>query len=236
MTDFIEEQDAVHAIKKLMSGFCSPRKGLSAAPSYEEDDAEATNKYAPDLAPQTPSKQGVLETPPATPESEDIAQKEDETEVVPEEKPEEPDQPAPAETEETPPAPTPTDDSEAPKKATEIQKARGPENFILKCIFLLVTVLALKKLGFTTSDLDLGALVGGGNGSSPSWIEVVDKQESVGETIAKEVPVPPESEEEPVVAEAVEQEEVVATEETYGGSPTEATTDATTEATTEGEL
>jgi hypothetical protein len=59
------------------------------------------------------------------------------------------------------------------KKVIANRRKRGFENFIMACIFVLATLLSLKKLGYTTSDFGFSAS-GGGDGSS-SWINVVDK-------------------------------------------------------------
>lgn len=60
------------------------------------------------------------------------------------------------------------------KRVTANRRKRGAENFIMACVFVLTTLLTLKKLGYTTSDFDFSAAAGG-NGSSSSWIHVFDK-------------------------------------------------------------
>merc|ERR1711865_344884 len=63
--------------------------------------------------------------------------------------------------EKSPPA---TDVSE---RVTMIRRKRGIENVIMACIFVLTTLLTLKKLGFTTTDFgDFISIVGGSGGSN----------------------------------------------------------------------
>jgi hypothetical protein len=77
---------------------------------------------------------------------------------------------------------------EVSKRVTMMRRKRGIENFIMACIFVLTTLLSLKKLGFTTTDFgDFVSIVGGGgdnnsddagssSSSSKSWIHIFDKK------------------------------------------------------------
>ncbi|OEU22654.1 hypothetical protein FRACYDRAFT_232812 [Fragilariopsis cylindrus CCMP1102] len=78
---------------------------------------------------------------------------------------------------------------EVSKRVTMMRRKRGIENFIMACIFVLTTLLSLKKLGFTTTDFgDFISVVGGSGGSnnyddtgsssssSKSWIHIFDKK------------------------------------------------------------
>ena len=78
---------------------------------------------------------------------------------------------------------------EVSKRVTMMRRKRGIENFIMTCIFVLTTLLSLKKLGFTTTDFgDFISIVGGSGGSNnyddtgssssslKSWIHIFDKK------------------------------------------------------------
>ena len=146
-------------LQKLIDGFCSPQK-ITKVPATFDDDAadEANNKYAADLTP--------LKTKPV----------EEKKETKKESTPAEPSKPDKTATE------SESSEDDVSKKVIANRRKRGFENFIMACIFLLATLLTLKKLGFTTSDFGISA-VGGDSGSS-SWINVVDKasiEESPGD-------------------------------------------------------
>ena len=78
---------------------------------------------------------------------------------------------------------------EVSKRLTMMRRKRGIENVIMACIFVLTTLLSLKKLGFTTTDFgDFISIVGGSGGSNnyddtgssssslKSWIHIFDKK------------------------------------------------------------
>ena len=113
-TEIIAEEDP-SPIQKLIAGFCSPTK-MNPIPVLAEDDV--MDKYAPDLAPQSPSKPGAGS-------------------------------PAPTE-ESTEPESAP--ESDVSKKVIANRQKRGIEIFVMALVFVLGTLLTLRKLG-STSDL-----------------------------------------------------------------------------------
>jgi hypothetical protein len=72
---------------------------------------------------------------------------------------------------------------EVSKRVTMMRRKRGIENVIMAFIFVLTTLLSLKKFGFTTSDFgDFISIVGGGDKNNnnddglKSWIHIFDKK------------------------------------------------------------
>jgi hypothetical protein len=184
-------------ISKLIEGFCSPH---TKAPILNDDDHmdSINNQYAADLSPQKPTAKQNQEKKEVNITTESSTSDPVTTSTV--------DKPITTTTE-TETTDNGTDQESLPedvsKKVIANRRKRGFENFIMACIFVLATLLSLKKLGYTTSDFGFSAS-GGGDGSS-SWIQVVDKasiedeveEEPVG---AVESSIEDEVEEEPVGA------------------------------------
>lgn len=155
-----EATEEINPIQKLiMEGFCSPRKMKMPAPYDDEDDDDNSNdKYAPDLTPQKAPKVEKEEPVTIAKEVTFEAKLESTTEATE----------------------TKSDDESAPeldssKTLIANRRKRGVENFIMACIFLLTTLLTLKKLGFTTPDFDLTVAREAATNGSLSWIHVFDK-------------------------------------------------------------
>jgi len=196
-------------LKKLMEGFCRPKQMMTRASNDDDDDDDDDddyylNKYALDSAPSqtkhiheekkgdsvglTPVKVGAnnnsskviskLTTEGST--TEDQINNDDNSNTM---------RPSPINPG-TNDATTTKEESqpgiEASKRVTMMRRKRGIENVIMACIFVLTTLLTLKKLGFTTSDFDFISIVGGGGGdddnngdsssTSKSWIHIFDKK------------------------------------------------------------
>jgi hypothetical protein len=203
-------------ISKLIEGFCSPH---TKAPILNDDDHmdSINNQYAADLSPQKPTAKQNQEKKEVNITTESSTSDPVTTSTV--------DKPITTTTE-TETTDNGTDQESLPedvsKKVIANRRKRGFENFIMACIFVLATLLSLKKLGYTTSDFGFSAS-GGGDGSS-SWIQVVDKasiedeveEEPVG---AVESSIEDEVEEEPVgavessIEDEVEEEPVDAIDE-----------------------
>jgi len=194
--------------KKLMEGFCRPKKMMARASNDDDDDDDdddyyAADKYAPDLAPSRTHKNHEEEkgnSVATTPElSTTIKAGTNNSSKVISELPTDGstigDQITTDTSYTTNPSPispgtntaTTKQESqpgiEVSKRVTMMRRKRGIENIIMACIFVLTTLLTLKKLGFTTSDFEFISIVGGGdddnNGSSStskSWIHVFDKE------------------------------------------------------------
>lgn len=181
-----------------MEGFCSPRK-LSSAPSYDDLlEEEVADKYAPDLEPQTPMKESQ-DSSIASPEPSEI--KEDTSEATPELTANEIVTEA-LTANETEASTEEKDDNTKPeldvsKTMVENRKKRGIGNFIMACLFLFGTMLALNKLGYTAPIFDLSAGGSGGDGSIASWIHIFEKPTAM----EKE----PESEEESITEATVDE-------------------------------
>ena len=159
--------DDPNPLKKLLEGFCSPQK-IRPIPTFDEDDA-VNNKYEPDLTAQAPSRLVVERTPDLNPEPT-----------------------TPSTTTEDATVQDSAPEIDVSKNVIENRRKRGIENFVMALIFVLATMLSLKKLGYTASDLDFGK-------SSGSGLKMVDKA-------SVDIPV---EEEEPVVSidEATPEEE-----------------------------
>lgn len=184
-------------LSKLIEGFCSPQK-MTAAPLVNDDDHmdSINNQYAADISSQKSVAKKEVNITTESSTSDPVT-----TSTV--------EKPVPTTTEtETETASSNADDGtdqeslpvDVSKKVIANRRKRGFENFIMACIFVLATLLSLKKLGYTTSDFGFSAS-GGGDGSS-SWINVVDKASIEVEEpiVAVESSIEEEAEEEPVDA------------------------------------
>jgi len=197
-TEVISEADPPNPLQKLIAGFCSP-SNISAVPSFEnEDDANA--QYAPDLTPQKNAAKHSRE------EKEDIQDaatiessisdrgitltdnKPDPTTIETQPEPEPEREPEPeSETESSGTDKNAEQESkpeeDVSKKVIANRRKTGIENFIVACIVLLSTLLALEKLGYTTSMI--GSSAGSGGNGLSSWIHAVDKS-TIDETFTGE--------------------------------------------------
>lgn len=97
------------------------------------------------------------------------------------------------------------------ERVTMMRRKRGIENVIMACIFVLTTLLTLKKLGFTTSDFDFMRIVGGGS-NDKSWIQIFDKQK-VTVPLSKNIKTETEEITETEESDDVNEEEISGTED-----------------------
>lgn len=139
----VTESEPPNPLEKLISGFCSPKN--SNAPGFDDNDDDDVNaKYAPDLGSQNPTADTATTSDETSSQSSSTNKSVEQDSL----------------------------DVTSNKLAANRTK-RGLENFIMACIFVLGTLLTLKKLGFTTSDF--GLTTSGMGKDSSSWINVVDK-------------------------------------------------------------
>jgi len=195
-------------LKKLMEGFCRPKKVTTKASNLNDDDDDVDNnyyyaadKYAPDLAPSQTQHNHEEEKGYPSPELSTpvkVGMNPNSSKIISELTTDASTTRDHMNTDSTSNTMSPSPISlcattattkqenqpgiEVSKRVTMMRRKRGIENVIMACIFVLTTLLTLKKIGFTTSDFDF-IIVGGGdddnNGSSStskSWIQIFDKE------------------------------------------------------------